>query len=301
MFHSPRLNKTVFLSILAASMVITGLSWKGCAFSAPSQDKNIVAVVNNKIFITKPELDEAIVEYKAMSKKKDLTKEEKIHLVRNLIRRQLILKLDKVEAYRKDPDTIRKVKAYEDNVIVARYLREVIVPQLNVSEEETRAYYDKHRHEFSTPPKVEASQILLRSRQDAEMVLKKLHEGADFAQLAKQYSIDLPMALEGGKMGTIEKGKTLPALDKALFLLAQGETSGIVETKFGYHILRVDKIIPAGFKSYDEVHDQIQRTLMQEKEKKAFRAMVRHLEKNAKIKIFESRLGTIQQASSKGK
>lgn len=293
MFRFPELNKVVFISILSAAILTAGLSWKYCAYSASSpSDENIVAVANNNISVTKSELDQAIAQYKEATKKKELTKEEEIGLVKNLIRRQLILQLDKVKAYRKDPEIIEKVKAYEDTLVVSRYLEQVIGSKLTVSEQETRAYYDKNIHQFSSPPKVEASQILLRTRKDAEMVLKKLHQGADFAQLAKDYSIDLPMALKGGPMGTIQKGRSLPQLDKALFLLAKGETSGIIKTRFGYHILRVDKVIPENFKPYDEVYDQIKKTLLLQKEKKAFVEMVQKLEAKADIKIFENRLNS---------
>jgi peptidyl-prolyl cis-trans isomerase C len=170
-----------------------------------------------------------------------------------------------------------------------------------VTEEEVKAYYAKNRDKVAQPPAVEASQILLRSREDAELVLKKLHDGGNFEELAKQYSIDLPMAFQGGKMGTIEKGKTLAELDKELFLLAEGETSDIVETRFGFHILRVDKAIPAGFKPYEDVSSDIKQALMREKENKAFEEMVGKLEQKSDIKIFEDRLDMVQQASGKSK
>ncbi|WDN90311.1 hypothetical protein BuS5_03282 [Desulfosarcina sp. BuS5] len=67
-------------------------------------------------------------------------------------------------------------------------------------------------------------------------------------QLAKERSIDLPMALEGGQMGTIERGKSLPEIEDILFTLEPGKFSQIVTTRFGFHILRVDKIIPQNFK-----------------------------------------------------
>jgi peptidyl-prolyl cis-trans isomerase C len=298
MFCLSRFNKLVFVSVIAALLITAGFSWQDCALSS---DDNIVGVADDKIFITKPELDQAISEYKTAAKKTEITKEEKVGLVKNLIRRQLILQQESVAVYKKDPETIRKVTAYENSLIVSRFLQEVVGSKVDVSEEDMKAFYAKNRDKLTQSPAVEASQILLRSREDAEIVQKKLHDGANFEELAKQYSIDLPMAFEGGKMGTIEKGKTLPELDKELFLLAEGETSGIVETRFGFHILRVDKSIPAGIKPFEDVRNDIKQAVMREKENKAFEEMVRKLEQKSDIKIFEDRLDIIQQASGSTK
>jgi parvulin-like peptidyl-prolyl isomerase len=121
-------------------------------------------------------------------------------------------------------------------------------------------------------------------------VLDKLKNGGDFTELAKAHSIDLPMALEGGSMGIIEKGKSLPQLEQVLFVLDEGEYSDIVESRFGYHILRVDKIIPEKHRPYEEVREKIKVALQKEKEAQAYDDMVGVLEKDAKIEIYKNRL-----------
>jgi parvulin-like peptidyl-prolyl isomerase len=98
------------------------------------------------------------------------------------------------------------------------------------------------------------------------------------------------MALEGGSMGTIEKGRTVPALDKALFMLNKGETSDIVETQFGFHILMVDEVMPASFKPFAEVKDEIKKAVIRQKEVEAFDEMAAKLEKDANIEVFKDRL-----------
>lgn len=262
----------------------------GSAHSSSEGDV-VVGTADRNIVINKSQLDKLVGQYLLASRKNEVTPDERVQLVKNAIRRRLILQQDSVEALRKDPSIQSMVKEYEDNLIIARFLEQNVGKNLTADEKEVREYYDANRYKFSTPPKVDASHILVRTREEAETVLKKLHEGQDFAQLAKQYSIDLPMALEGGKMGTIEKGRTLPELDKALFSLAKGETSDIVETRFGFHILRVDEVYPPSFKSFDEVKDEARKAVLREKESKAYDAMARTLEQNAHIKIFEDRIG----------
>ncbi len=248
----------------------------------------IIATVNG-IPVTESELDHVINEYKKRTGVNKINKEIKKRLVRNLIRRKLILQQDIIQKFRQDEDIQKRVKEYEDSLVVARYLEKKIGAKLKVTDKEIKEYYEKNRYKFATPPKVVARHILLRTRKEAEMVLAKLKKGEDFTRLAKEYSIDLPMALEGGAMGTIEKGKTLPALESVLFTLKPGEISDIVKTRFGYHIITVDKIISAKFKSLKEVKEEIKRTILRQKETKAFDNMVEELEKNAQIAIFEDR------------
>jgi parvulin-like peptidyl-prolyl isomerase len=201
------------------------------------------------------------------------------------------LNLKEVSELRNDKIIIRNVREYENSQILKRYLETHIGPQVTVTEKETKDYYQKNLHQFSSPPKVKARHILLRSREDAEKVAALLKNGGDFKELAKQYSIDLPAALEGGTMGIIEKGKGSPDIEKALFTLDIGEISDIVKTRYGYHILTVDEIMTAEFKPFESVRDQIQKFLLRQKETAAFSAMTAKLEQQADIKIFEDRLG----------
>lgn len=251
----------------------------------------VVATVNNDITIRKSELDDVIAEYKEKTRKKEITKEAKISLVKNLIRRQLILQQESIRELRNDPELIERVKGYEDGLVIKRFLDHRIGSQLKVNEQEIKGYYDANRQKFSLPPKVEAYHILLRSQKEAEQVLVKLRGGReDFTQMAKDYSIDLPMALEGGKMGIIEKGKTLPELEKVLFTLKEGEVSDIVKTRFGYHILKVDQIMPPDFKPFEAVKKEIEVTILRQKEREAFEQLVTQMEQGAEIKILEDRL-----------
>jgi peptidyl-prolyl cis-trans isomerase C len=249
----------------------------------------IVATIND-IPITQSRIDALISVYKTKTGKKEVTREVKLTLLQNAIRHDLILLQDAVKELRNDDKIARKVKGYENNLIIARFLEDQVGSHLTVSEVEIKKYYKDNLNKFSSPPMVQARHVLLRTHEQARKVLQRLRNGEDFAQLAKDCSIDLPMALEGGSMGIIQKGKSFPELEKALFILNVGEVSDIVKTKFGYHILTVDKIIPVNFKPLEEVRDQIKTTILRQKEAKAFDEMAAKLEKDADIKIFEDRL-----------
>jgi len=268
--------------LVALAVTLSGdMTVSGQADSA----KIVVARVNG-IPIMKSRLDALVSGYKVKARKKEVTDETKRELLRNLIRRELILSQKAAKTLRDDTEIREKVKEFEDNLIVSRFLEKHVGSKVTVTEEELREYYGKNIQEFSIPPKVKARHILLRSREEAEEVMSKLKNGADFVEMAKKYSIDLPRALEGGSMGTIEKGKALPVLDDTLFILGEGEISDIVKTRFGYHILTVNEMIPVQFKPFEKVREEVKRRILRKKEAKAFEEMAAKLEKNAHIQFF---------------
>ena len=253
-----------------------------------AQEDRVLATVNG-VEIKDSNLQAAMAAYRRKAKLELVTEKEMNQILQGLIQQKLILQQKEVNDLRKDPGIVRQVKIFEDKIIIDRYIGEHIRRYVTVTDEEVAAYYTQNLTQFAARPKVEASHILLRSRKDAEMVKAKLDQGADFNELARQYSIDLPMALEGGSMGEIEKGKTVPALENALFILDEGQISDqIVETQYGFHILRVDKIITGDYQPLDAVKDQIKAIILTGKESQAFEKMASELEKNADIKITEN-------------
>jgi peptidyl-prolyl cis-trans isomerase C len=278
----------VVIVLFALFVNLTVFSPQGYA----ADEETVVAIVNKHIRITKQQLDYAVKSYEKSQQKQSTTKEEKRTLVQNLIRRQLILQQADTAAFRNDPLIMQSVKNYEDTLVIDKYLREHIAQRMVVSEEELKNYYKWNRPNFGAPAKVEARHILLRSRADAEKVMEKLRQGADFVQLANDYSIDLPLARQGGLMAAIpiKKDEALAELDRVLFSLNEGEVSDIVETEYGFHIIRVDKIIPPEIKSFEEVKEEIKKKLIWQKHNEAYNEMAAQLEQKAEIEIFEDRL-----------
>lgn len=253
------------------------------------EDDAVLAMVNG-VPITKSQFAPLVDQYLDKTKKDGMSKEDKLQILKGLITRELILQQKESNSIRKEEGIVKQVKEFEDRLVVGAFLTKYVGKNLTVTDAEIKEYYQQNLTKFASPPKVKARHILVRNRKEAEQIKQKLLKGEDFGKLAKEYSIDLPMAREGGSMGTIEKGKTLPELEKALFILNVGETSDIVETRFGFHILTVDEIITTQYKPLEEVREIIKKGILIQKEEKAFNEMYATLGKKAKVEIFEDRV-----------
>ncbi|MGQ9630139.1 MAG: peptidylprolyl isomerase [bacterium] len=117
--------------------------------------------------------------------------------------------------------------------------------EVDVTPKDVDEYYEKHRDEFERPGTIRVSHILIKTenRSDeeakakAEEILRKIREGADFAEMAKKYSED-SSASKGGDLGYFGRGTMVAPFEEAAFALEPGGMSGIVKTQFGYHIIK---------------------------------------------------------------
>jgi peptidyl-prolyl cis-trans isomerase D len=147
-----------------------------------------------------------------------------------------------------------------------------------VSNQQVEQYYQAHQKDFQVPEDVKVRHILIKvptgadaktdeaARQKAEGLLKQIKAGGDFAALAKANSDDPGSKEQGGELGMIQRGVTVPAFEKAAFGLQPGQTSDLVKTQFGYHILQVEEKQTAHLKPLDEVKGQILATLTRQQE-----------------------------------
>ncbi len=280
----------IFFCTVGISLTILGTT----LLSSAKQEDPVLATVNG-VPITQSQLTPLIEQYQDKAKKESVGKEQALKILQGVVTRQLILQQKESNSIRKEERIARKVKEFEEKLVVSAYLEKHVMSHLIVTNEEIKEYYKQNLARFASPPRVKARQILLRDRKQAEQIKEKLRKKEDFAKLAKEYSIDLPQGREGGSLGTIEKGRIPPELEKALFILNVGEISEIVETDYGFHILTVDEIITTQYRPVEEVSESIKRQLVLQKEAKAFDEMYDKLGKNAKVEIFEDRVQASQR------
>jgi peptidyl-prolyl cis-trans isomerase C len=166
--------------------------------------------------------------------------------------------------------------------------------KLEASDEEIKAFYDENREQFERPESVTASHILLTvdptatdeekatARKQLEDIRTKLSEGADFAEMAMEHS-SCPSKAQGGSLGSFPRGRMVPAFEEAAFSQEIGKVGDIVETQFGYHLIKVDSRDEAGLTPLDEVQEQLGQYLSNQKQQKVVQGYVEELRKTAEI------------------
>jgi peptidyl-prolyl cis-trans isomerase C len=169
--------------------------------------------------------------------------------------------------------------------------------KIKVNDEETKSFYDKNPQLFQQPERVKASHILIKVEADApddkkaearkkiEDIQQKVQKGEDFATLAKTYS-EGPSGPRGGDLGYFKRGQMVTPFEEAAFSLKPNETSEIVETRFGYHLIKVNDKKPAKKMTYAEVKDRLNEHLKKQKTDSEAEAYIQGLRSGAKIERF---------------
>jgi peptidyl-prolyl cis-trans isomerase C len=185
----------------------------------------------------------------------------------------------------------------ERDLILKKLIDDEVAPGVKLSDIEIRAFYDNNPEAFKQPERVKASHILIKvdpkadasqkaeAKKKIDLVQAKLQKGEDFGALAKEYS-EGPSGPEGGDLGYFTRGQMVKPFEDAAFAMKPGEVSGVVETKFGYHLIKVTDKKPETTMSYDEVKTRLEEFLKQRKMQEEINVYVKRLEEKAKIERF---------------
>jgi parvulin-like peptidyl-prolyl isomerase len=166
---------------------------------------------------------------------------------------------------------------------------------IEVTDEAAKKYYDDNPKKFEQPEKVKARHILINTppkaddkaveeaRKKAEKIAKEAQkEGTDFGKLAKEKS-EGPSAKKGGDLGYFSKNRMVPGFSEKAFAMKDGEISGPVKTKFGFHIIKREGHKKAEKKSFEEAKGDIVKQLERKKFRSALDKFLKDLKKDAKI------------------
>ena len=157
-----------------------------------------------------------------------------------------------------------------------------LMSRVQVTPVDLRTYYNQHMEEYRVPEEVTLRQIMIKTppvapdgkvdqkaldaaRAKAQDILNKVKAGGNFADLAKKYSDDTATAKDGGMIGAVRRGQTMPEIDKAAFSLNKGQTSDVIQTPIGFFIVQVEDKQFAHVKSLDEVKPQIEPVIARDK------------------------------------
>lgn len=195
--------------------------------------------------------------------------------------------------------TVEQIKddARKD-IAIARLIESAIAEKVGVKPEQVEEFYKNNPDQFKQPERVRASHILIsvpegaaaearaQAKTKAEQILKDVRAGKDFAALAKQHSQDPGSAVNGGDLGFFPQGQMVGPFNDVAFSLKPGATSDLVETQFGYHIIKVAEKQPERTVSLEEVRPRLEQYLQDLNKESETEAFVKALRARGKVEIL---------------
>ena len=186
----------------------------------------------------------------------------------------------------------------EQDITIRQFINDTFVDKVTVSEAEIKAYHDNNPQFFTKPEQIRASHILIkvepqadamqkdRARKALKKVQQKLQTGEDFGALAKEFSQG-PSAPKGGDLGFFGRGQMVKPFEDKAFAMKTGEVSDIVETQFGYHLIKVTDKKPESTLTFVEVKERLGEHLKQQKVQQEIGAYVEKLRVDAKVETYQ--------------
>lgn len=127
----------------------------------------------------------------------------------------------------------------EPDLVTQLQLEKIFAPQIHISDDMVANYFAEQEQSLNQYNRIQASHILVDTKEEAEALLQQLKDGADFAELAKEHSKDEGSAIQGGDLGIFGRGRMVQEFEEAAYSLEVGELSDVVESEFGYHIIKL--------------------------------------------------------------
>jgi peptidyl-prolyl cis-trans isomerase C len=261
-----------------------------CGRTKPLHEKEL-ARINNRV-ITLEEFERGIDQLPPPLKTLIFTDKGRREFLQRLIERELLLQEGARKGLDKDDEILSKVEQFKQNLIIESLTEKLCAGKDEVSDKEVETYYRENKKQFFVGERVRVRHIMVKTMAEAQEIRRRLDQGEDFITLAKQYSI-WPSKQNGGDLGYITKGMVDKSFEEAAFSLKRrGELSGIVETKLGFHIIRLeDRQMPREL-TFPEVQEQIRKFLTDNKRREILAAHLKELQEEAQVSINEKLLAT---------
>ncbi|HUH67351.1 MAG TPA: peptidylprolyl isomerase, partial [Syntrophales bacterium] len=191
--------------------------------------------------------------------------------------------LDKVIAAR-NVDYGQWKQELKKRMILEKLIASEVNAKVQVREDEGRIYRREHRGPYAPERRVHVAQIVVREKEKADAILKRLMRGEDFGKVAREESIG-PEAASGGELGFVSQGYMPEEIDAAIFSQKPGEAGPVIRSPFGYHIFKIIEKEARARKGWDAIKEQVLADLRKKKEEQAYAEWLAILRSKAAIKI----------------
>ncbi len=197
------------------------------------------------------------------------TEEGKKQLLEDLVNQELFYVEAKETQLHNDESFKSEMKKIEENMLKQFAINKVL-SSIALTEDEKKAFFEANKSKFNKSETASAKHILVDTEEKASELFNKINEGAvSFEDAAAEHST-CPSKDAGGSLGSFPRGQMVPEFEEAVFNMKQGEISGPVQTQFGYHLIKLEEIQSGGESEYEEVKNEIEKTLMYQKQSEVY-------------------------------
>ncbi len=248
-----------------------------------------------KEVITEKDLNNALDQMPDQYKQYYSTDDGKKQLLERIAEQKMLAMEAKNMGLEKTEDFKSKMEQAREMALAQVAVKKNIIDGVKATDSEIKAEYEKNKQYYKTEEEVKASHILIKvdasmtdaqkqeARAKASDILKQVMEGKDFAELAKQNSASPEGAQNGGDLGWFSRERMVKEFSDAAFSSEEGKTiPNLVQTQFGYHIIKVTGKRPAGFKPLEEVRKQLEDQLLADKRNKKYESWKEEMKKKYK-------------------
>jgi peptidyl-prolyl cis-trans isomerase C len=244
------------------------------------EQSDIIAKVGNAV-LTKQELQSLMVN-------QGYSVEEERTFVDRWIHRELLYQEALRQHIQQSDDLQKELVRIEKELMINKLLERTYKEKIHLSEEEIRSYYDQNVTDFRViKDDVRIQHILLKTRSDANLALQEITAGNSFESVAKSRSID-EFAEQGGEMGYVCREDVIPEIQRQAFRLSDNQVSPIIQSEFGYHIIKVLDHRSAGdLRPLAEVRPEIMQRLRVIKEGQVYYDLLYQLQNQNKYYVIQ--------------
>ncbi|HQD36701.1 MAG TPA: peptidyl-prolyl cis-trans isomerase [Thermodesulfovibrio thiophilus] len=267
---------------------------------ACSQSKDDVIIKAGSSKLTKQDLQEDLKSFPPQTKAFLSSPEGLNRLKDELIKREVLYEEAKKKGLAKSEDFKKRMEEFKKITLINMLLeQELKAVQQDVTEQEAREYYDKHKDEFIKPTERRLSQIVVKNEDEAKKVYEKIDKGEEFEKIAKELSTDEKTKASGGDIGFFKKGQLNQQIENAVSSLRKGQVSMPLTYKGELYIFKVTDVkgTPVEF---DQIKSQLIEQLKAKKQQDWFDSYIEELKKKHKVEVNEKTLQEILNQTVSG-
>lgn len=197
-------------------------------------------------------------------------------ILEQLINKSLLVLDATRNLYEREPEFKAQLAKVKEDML-ANYAVEKAVSSVRVTDAELEKYFEENKDKLVTGETVNASHILVDSKEKAEAILADINDGKiSFEDAAKQFS-SCPSGKDGGSLGDFGRGQMVPEFDEACFSMEVGELRGPIQTQFGYHLIKLNAKNASKELKLADIREQLYEKLLSEKQQAAYQSKINQL------------------------